>query len=173
MDKSGAYRFIETAWDFEKTKSYDRLNSIMYQSVLLAIEAQMRFEKNDFVDICNKCNGGYWFGCNTNGKGYGSGFYIQAKSFNNSSALQSYEQFAGIKPFIHKNKRIVFNDYLQDNNYIYEVTGFNENNQITLVAYKRNGYPGKWQQSKKKGKRKLFQFDNKEWLIFRKTINEY
>ena len=172
MNNSG-YEFIKMAWSNEATKSHERLNSIMYKAVLVAIEAQMHFEREDIASIVSECNGYRWIGCDANGKGYGSGLYVESKKYNNASAMQSYEHFSGIKPFIHENKRTVFNDYFSDNKFIYKVTGFNDTKQITLVGYDKKLYPGKWQRSEERRKRKLFKFDNKEWLCFRKTIKIY
>ena len=46
----------------------------MYEAVKLAIISQMKFNKEDFQNIFSKFSGGYWFGVNANGKGYGENF---------------------------------------------------------------------------------------------------
>lgn len=63
----------------------------MYEAVKLAIISQMKFNKEDFQNIFSKFSGGYWFGVNANGKGYGENFYREAVTSGNISACQSYE----------------------------------------------------------------------------------
>ena len=162
MNDSNAYEFIRLGIDYKKSLSNIEFNNMCYKITLTAIESKMKFDKEDFIRL-NKIGRYSWFGCNSNGKGFGQGFYIAAKKYNNPSALQAYECFAEIKPFIHenKNKRAVFFDEFRDRDYFYTVTGFNEKHEITLVAYKNRDQTGK---------RKLFKFSNKEWLIFRKNL---
>lgn len=74
-EKSKAFELIEFVWDNEKTDSYLRVNIAMYEAVKLAIISQMKFNKEDFQNIFSKFSGGYWFGVNANGKGYGEIFY--------------------------------------------------------------------------------------------------
>ena len=70
-EKSKAFELIEFVWNNEKTDSYLRVNIAMYEAVKLAIISQMKFNKEDFQNIFSKFSGGYWFGVNANGKGYG------------------------------------------------------------------------------------------------------
>ena len=98
-EKSKAFELIEFVWDNEKTDSYLRVNIAMYEAVKLAIISQMKFNKEDFQNIFSKFSGGYWFGVNANGKGYGENFYRKAVTSGNISACQSYEAFCNIKPF--------------------------------------------------------------------------
>lgn len=74
-EKSKAFELIEFVWNNEKTDSYLRVNIAMYEAVKLAIISQMKFNKEDFQNIFSKFSGGYWFGVNANGKGYGENFY--------------------------------------------------------------------------------------------------
>lgn len=90
-EKSKAFELIEFVWDNEKTDSYLRVNIAMYEAVKLAIISQMKFNKEDFQNIFSKFSGGYWFGVNANGKGYGENFYREAVTSGNISACQSYE----------------------------------------------------------------------------------
>lgn len=92
-EKSKAFELIEFVWNNEKTDSYLRVNIAMYEAVKLAIISQMKFNKEDFQNIFSKFSGGYWFGVNANGKGYGENFYRKAVTSGNISACQSYEAF--------------------------------------------------------------------------------
>lgn len=92
-EKSKAFELIEFVWNNEKTDSYLRVNIAMYEAVKLAIISQMKFNKEDFQNIFSKFSGGYWFGVNANGKGYGENFYREAVTSGNISACQSYEAF--------------------------------------------------------------------------------
>ena len=76
-EKSKAFELIEFVWNNEKTDSYLRVNIAMYEAVKLAIISQMKFNKEDFQNIFSKFSGGYWFGVNANGKGYGVRDYIR------------------------------------------------------------------------------------------------
>lgn len=104
-EKSKAFELIEFVWNNEKTDSYLRVNIAMYEAVKLAIISQMKFNKEDFQNIFSKFSGGYWFGVNANGKGYGENFYRKAVTSGNISACQSYEAFCNIKPFIDSKGR--------------------------------------------------------------------
>lgn len=104
-EKSKAFELIEFVWNNEKTDSYLRVNIAMYEAVKLAIISQMKFNKEDFQNIFSKFSGGYWFGVNANGKGYGENFYREAVTSGNISACQSYEAFCNIKPFIDSKGR--------------------------------------------------------------------
>lgn len=88
-EKSKAFELIEFVWNNEKTDSYLRVNIAMYEAVKLAIISQMKFNKEDFQNIFSKFSGGYWFGVNANGKGYGENFYRKAVTSGNISACQS------------------------------------------------------------------------------------
>lgn len=107
-EKSKAFELIEFVWNNEKTDSYLRVNIAMYEAVKLAIISQMKFNKEDFQNIFSKFSGGYWFGVNANGKGYGENFYREAVTSGNISACQSYEAFCNIKPFIDSKGRRLY-----------------------------------------------------------------
>jgi len=166
--KSIAYQFIEFMWIHNSKDSWIRLNQTMHDTLNLAISGNLQFSDNDFNDIEKNMRGRYWFGVNSNGKGIGEGFYVTAIMCNNPSAYQSFEKWSGIKPFIsEKGLRARLNSVFDDNEYRYTVTGFDyETKRIYLVAYLQTD----WEH---KGRRKLFNFDNKEWLTFRKTIKEF
>lgn len=124
-EKSKAFELIEFVWNNEKTDSYLRVNIAMYEAVKLAIISQMKFNKEDFQNIFSKFSGGYWFGVNANGKGYGENFYRKAVTSGNISACQSYEAFCNIKPFIDsKGRRLCKGAMYRDNEKRYRVTGF-------------------------------------------------
>ncbi len=164
-EKSKAFELIEFVWNNEKTDSYLRVNIAMYEAVKLAIISQMKFNKEDFQNIFSKFSGGYWFGVNANGKGYGENFYRKAVTSGNISACQSYEAFCNIKPFIDsKGRRLCKGAMYRDNEKRYRVTGFDfSTKKVYLVGYAISD----WEE---KGKKTLFNFTNNEWNEFRKQI---
>lgn len=166
-EKSKAFELIEFVWNNEKTDSYLRVNIAMYEAVKLAIISQMKFNKEDFQNIFSKFSGGYWFGVNANGKGYGENFYREAVTSGNISACQSYEAFCNIKPFIDsKGRRLYKGAMYRDNEKRYRVTGFDfSTKKVYLVGYAISD----WEE---KGKKTLFNFTNNEWNEFRKQIKQ-
>ena len=167
-EKSKAFELIEFVWNNEKTDSYLRVNIAMYEAVKLAIISQMKFNKEDFQNIFSKFSGGYWFGVNANGKGYGENFYRKAVTSGNISACQSYEAFCNIKPFIDsKGRRLCKGAMYRENEKRYRVTGFDfSTKKVYLVGYAISN-------KKKKGKKTLFNFTNNEWNEFRKQIKQF
>ncbi len=168
--ESDAYQFLMLIWKNEQTDSYRKLNRAMAMAVETAITANLQFAENDFDSICSNMRGGYWFGCNSNGKGIGENFYSDAIGFNNISAIKSYENWEGLKPFIlKKGGRVHCGSRFGDKKNRYKVTGFDfETGKIHIVSYLIKD-------CEEKGKRKLHAFTNKEWLKFRKdiTINKW
>jgi hypothetical protein len=164
---SKAFELVKFIWDNEKTDSYVRINSLMQDALKLAINAQFKFDKDDFKNICKSFSGGYWFGVNTNGKGMGEVFYNLACKVGNMSAAQSYEAFYDFKAFITtKGNRLNEYSELKHNNRRYMVTGFDfETKKIHCVSYELSD----WQQN---GKKQLHSFDNKEWNAVRKEFIE-
>ena len=166
--KYESFELIEFVWNNEKTDSYLRVNIAMYEAVKLAIISQMKFNKEDFQNIFSKFSGGYWFGVNANGKGYGENFYRKAVTSGNISACQSYEAFCNIKPFIDsKGRRLCKGAMYRDNEKRYRVTGFDfSTKKVYLVGYAISD----WEE---KGKKTLFNFTNNEWNEFRKQIKQF
>jgi hypothetical protein len=107
-EKSKAFELVGFVWNNEKTDSYLRVNTAMYEAVKLAIISQMEFNKDDFKTIYTQFRGNFWFGANTNGKGAGEGFYSEAVISGNISACQSYEAFYDFKPFIDTKGRRLY-----------------------------------------------------------------
>lgn len=164
--KSEAYRLVEFVWKNNGTESYLKLNSVMSDAVMLAISSMMRFNKDDFTNIYNDFRGWYWFGVNSNGKGSGECFYSTASKCKNISACQSYESHYDFKPFISKKGTRSYQGMSYGGNLRYRVTGFDfDKKTISLVGCVIED----WEE---KGSRKLFSFNNKEWLEFRKTLEE-
>ena len=165
QQKSKAFELVEFVWRNEKTSSYLGVNTLMQDTVNLAINALFEFAKDDITNMYERISGGYWFGANTNGKGMGEGFYSSACRVGNISACQSYESFYEFKPFISsKGKRLSAGYSLRDKNRRYKVTGFDfDTKRIHLVSYDIADW-------KEEGKRKLHNFDNKEWNEFRKQV---
>lgn len=148
-EKSKAFELIEFVWNNEKTDSYLRVNIAMYEAVKLAIISQMKFNKEDFQNIFSKFSGGYWFGVNANGKGYGENFYRKAVTSGNISACQSYEAFCNIKPFIDsKGRRLCKGAMYRDNEKRYRVTGFDfSTKKVYLVGYAISDWEEKGKES--------------------------
>lgn len=167
-EKSKAFELIEFVWNNERTDSYLRVNTAMYDAVRLAIISQMKFNKDDFKTIYTKFDGGYWFGANTNGKGAGEGFYSEAVTSGNISACQSYESFYDLKPFIDtKGRRLYTRAMYRDNERRYRVTGFDfDTKKVYLVAYEIGDI-------REEGKKALFNFTNKEWNEYRKQLKQF
>ncbi|MCL1942004.1 MAG: hypothetical protein FWF54_00400 [Candidatus Azobacteroides sp.] len=165
---SKAFESVKFIWDNEKTDSYVRLNSLMRDTLELAINAQLKFNKNDFDNIFNNFLGSYWFGANTNGKGMGEHFYTLACNVDNISAARSYEAFYGFKPFISKKgNRLHTGSRLQSKDKCFRVTGFDfDTKRIHFVSYDISD-------RNEEGKRNLHSFDNKEWNGFRKQADEF
>ncbi len=158
-----AYKFVRMVWDNNKTDSWLRLNTVLYDALNLAIDANMDFEITDFDNIFKNMQGGYWFGVNSNGKGYGEYFYKRSIDAKNTSAIKSFENWNNIKPFILKGKRMCISANFFDGKFQYKITGFSEDyKRIYAVAYLLDDI-------NKEGKKKLFNFDKKEWLKFRKS----
>lgn len=170
--KSQAFELIASIWYRNNVKSRQQLHNIMQQSIILAIRAMLKFDKTDFVEL-NKLSRYSWFGCNSNGKGTGEQFYECANRSENTSAMVSYENFLGIKPFIASGKRTVRGSRFKCNNLVYVCTGFNEQKEITFVAYDSSKYVRYKSGKNEYGTKKLFKFSNSEWLEFRKLIAEY
>lgn len=167
-EKSKAFELIEFVWKNEKTDSYVRVNTAMYDAVKLAIISQMKFNKDDFKTIYAQFDGGYWFGVNENGKGMGEGFYVEAVLMGNISACQSYEAFYNFKPFIDtKGRRLHKRAMYRDNERRYRVTGFDfDTKKVYLVAYEIGDI-------REEGKKTLFNFTNKEWNEYRKQLKQF
>ena len=91
--QSPAIHLVSHVWntrpEFGDT-SWRRINGSMMQAVNLAITAGLRFDADDFKTIYETMRGGYWF----------RDFYSLSIVSGNSSAYQSYEKWAGYKPFI-------------------------------------------------------------------------
>lgn len=167
-EKSKAFELIEFVWNNERTDSYLRVNTAMYDAVKLAIISQMKFNKDDFKTIYTKFDGSYWFGVNANGKGMGESFYSEAVTSGNISACQSYEAFYNFKSFIDtKGKRLHERAMYRDNKRRYRVTGFDfDTKKVYLVGYEIGDI-------REEGKKNLFNFTNKEWNEFRKQISQF
>jgi len=163
MDNLGtAYKIVRSFWDNERTNSFLKINTLMVNSLNLVIEANIKFGIDDFEAIYKKMSGAYWFGINANGKGMGEHFYKRAIDYKNMSAIKSFEKWNNIKPFILNGDRMSIWFKFYDAKYQYQITGFSEDyTKIYIVAYNINDRD-------KKGKRKLFNYTNKEWLKYRK-----
>jgi len=167
---SKGLEIVKFVWDNEQigSSSYVRLNELMRNAVKLAIEAQLNFNKDDVNIIYSSCNGGYWFGANTNGKGLGDHFYSFACKVNNTSFCKSYESFYDFKPFISKKGNRLYKEFkLRDNKKRYRVTGFDfDKKRVHLVSHDISD----WNEN---GKYNKHSFDNKEWNEFREHLEDF
>jgi len=150
----------------------------LQDTLIIAIVAQMTFEKDDFQDIYSSFRGHYWFGQSSNGANMGEWFYKKAIEVNNKSAMLSYESFIEIKPFIHDNKRVVCGLFFKHGDRTLKITGFNKEKEITAVSYLtenlelvRYSDGRSYIKDTPKSGKKLLKFTNKEWLSFRKEID--
>lgn len=166
-EKSEAYQLCNLIWTKGSMNSYRWLNQVMDEALQLAIKANLQFNENDFEEISKSFRGGYWYGCNHNGKGYGERYYSVAIEYNNTSAIKSYEKWVNIKPFITKqNHRLHLHFKFYDKERFYKVTGFDfDKKKIMIVSYEATDI-------NENRAKKLHQFTNKEWLEFRKNIFE-
>lgn len=95
-DASPALRLLRTAWDGEGTatsgRSWRRLNGAMQDALELAIEAQVKFARDDFDAIYKQLRAGYWL--------HIEGAYGRAIEHGNLSAALAIEAHLKRKPFL-------------------------------------------------------------------------
>mgnify|MGYP000309565468 CR=1 FL=1 len=134
-------------------QSYETTNHIMYR-VLCSLLAVCSFSEDDFSNITQKFNFGYW------GGNYIESFYAEAVINRNISAWKSIEKYLNRKPFIIKSKRMYEGATFYDKNECieYRCTGWNDKGKIKFV-YNKNE------------KQKRLSFDNKEFRTFFKNKN--
>lgn len=105
---SPALAFVSQIWDHAQEAtghSWQRFNGALYQSVVLAIRAGLRFDEADFATFADKMRGGYWLGVGA-GSSLGEGLYTVAVAADNLSACQSVEAWKGRPPFIYGGSRL-------------------------------------------------------------------
>ena len=156
-EKSKAFELTGFVWNNEKTDSCLRADIAMHEAVKSAIMSQMESNKEDFQNIFPKFSGGYRFGANADGKGYGENSYREAVASGNIPACQSHEAFCNIKPFIgSKGRRSCKGAMYRDNGKRHRVTGFGFSTKKVYSA----GYAiSDWEE---KGKKTLFNFTDNE-----------
>lgn len=101
--------FVQSVWDNAnsgKGHSWQILNGALQSALKLAIHCHFRFELDDFATVMKRFDGGYWFGADSDGKGYGTGWYSYAIENNNMSACQSFEAWKAMAPFLFLGKRL-------------------------------------------------------------------
>ncbi len=142
-DKSTAMQLMELVWKncCEVTgHSWERINRSMQGSLRLAIDAGLRFDRDDFTAIENRMRIGFWGG--NDGHMLGERFYTTAVKHGNSSAAQSFEAWKGRKPFMFnwtayrptKNRvRLAHNSRFSWHGETVTVTSFSEDGEY-LVA---------------------------------------
>jgi hypothetical protein len=98
MDKNevkhgNAYFFYKKVWEDNGHSSWMQINSIMFKSVIFAIDAKISFDENDIKNISKDFRGGYWFGSNPHSDGgYGRFFYQHATISENVNACISIKK---------------------------------------------------------------------------------
>jgi hypothetical protein len=95
MKESPALKLMRIVWSNVQegtSHSWTRLNGAMSNALKLAIEAGLKFDKNDFATINNEMSGGFWMNSD-----FG---YALAICSEHPSAYQSYETWKGIAPYI-------------------------------------------------------------------------
>jgi hypothetical protein len=101
--------FVKAVWDNAnsgKGHSWDILNGSLSRALRLAIKSHFKFQPDDFQKVMENFRGGFWFGADPDGKGYGTGFYSLAVEHGNMSAAQSYEKWKGMAPYLFLGKRL-------------------------------------------------------------------
>lgn len=158
---SPALEILSLVWKHVPYPSHEHVNRTMQSALTLVIDADIKFEENDFEYICKNFRPGYWIGTSPNGKHMGDWYYATACN-NNKSAAVAYEFYYKRTPFIAEGKRCSIQTQFVYNSLYCHVTGWGDSNdKINFV-----GYDESWG----KGTRKLFSFDKKEWLSERKQF---
>lgn len=89
-----------------KGHSWQILNGALHRALVLCIEAHLPFEEDDFANMMNRFNGGYWFGTDGDGKGSGTNFYSTAVKAGNATACKSFEKWRGFEPYLFLGERM-------------------------------------------------------------------
>ncbi|MEA1952595.1 MAG: hypothetical protein U9N87_14540 [Planctomycetota bacterium] len=95
---SPAYQLLRHVWQHSLKAtghSWERLNCSMRGAMQLAIDAGLRFDRDDFAKTMKEFRGGYWFG-----ETGGEYFYALAVQTGNLSAAQAFESWKERQPFI-------------------------------------------------------------------------
>lgn len=154
---------MSQVWSNIDYTSHQRVNSGMTDLLTSLINLGVKFEPNDVLDIYEKFRGIYWFGVSRNGKTVGEHFYWHSTHSNpNNSFSISFEKWRNRKPFIVDNHRINQNSIFIYNKQYCDVTGFDDDKGLIYFVGYSQGF--------NKGKRKLYKFDNKQFLEIRKEI---
>lgn len=161
--KSLVMQIMSQVWSNLDYTSHQRVNSGMNDLLRSLINIGVKFEPNDVKDIYESFRGGYWFGVSRNGKTMGEHFYFDSNASNpNVSFSISFEKWRNRKPFIINNHRLTPNSTLKYKNLFCTVTGFDDKKGLIFIV----GYTDSWNS----GQRKLYKFDNKQFLEVRKEM---
>lgn len=127
------------------TFSYRKLNATLRKGLLLAIESEMRFEKDDIKKIYEDFSGVFWFGTD------GEDLFTAACIAGNRTAASSFLAWKGRKRFVWPRKKSVgitqkfeskldllhFNRVFTWNDELVRVTSFNdEEGTVTVCSYR-------------------------------------
>lgn len=99
-DKSEAMQFIEIIYD-SRPKTWVKLNNCLQRTLIVAIEAGLKFDQNDFGYMADKLGLYYW--CGNNGHMSGEMFYSIAVEHKNISCIKAFEAWKSRKPFVMAN----------------------------------------------------------------------
>jgi hypothetical protein len=98
-DHSPVVRLFHHLWGENRTRSWREENDALQRTLMLAIEARLPFEPDDFKRVYDGYKGGYWMG-------EGEHYYAKAIELRNTAACQSFEKWKGRPAFIYNGNRL-------------------------------------------------------------------
>lgn len=154
MEKSIVIQMMDLAWRKNRTKSWIRLNTALWDYLKSIIDLGVEFEQADWEHILKSYDIWHWMGKSLNGLHMGEGLYRHACMYNKSAAL-SYEHANKRTPFLLKSLRVYEDFEFKWAGKYWHVTGWRkENDSINVVGYENR---------RKEGKRTLMSFEKATW----------
>lgn len=89
-----------------KNHSWSILNGALDTALRNCIGAHLRFQEDDFQTLFTGFKGGYWFGTNRDGRGFGERYYSLSVEAGNMSACVAFEKWAEFKPYLYVGRRL-------------------------------------------------------------------
>lgn len=137
---SPARQLVDLVWENNQKAisghSWQRLNRSMRHAVVVAIDAGLPFNLDDFEFFSNNYRMYRWGG-SSDGNSVGERFYGLAVEERNMSACKSFENWKKRKPFIFQKERIYVGKEFKWNNEIVMCTSFSEeDNYLVACSYK-------------------------------------
>jgi hypothetical protein len=140
---SPAYVLVHHVWTHAQQAtgpSWVRLNAAMARAVLLAVEAGLCFNVDDFTTMLSTMRGHYWFP--------GESVYARAVECANLSACKAFEAHAERPPFIFSGSRLAVGSTLDWAGRRCEATSFAADGR-SLIACVRRYEGGVWKVEKR------------------------